>query len=51
MKELPKSVGVIKKITITKNSILHVENQKKKTENLKRHYFYSFDTLTVSVKR
>ena len=51
MKELPKSVGVIKKITITKNSILHVENQKKKkTENLKKHYFYSFDTLNCKCK-
>ena len=51
MKELPKSVGVIQKITITKNSILHVENQKKKkTENLKKHYFYSFDTLNCKCK-
>ena len=51
MKELPKSVEVIQKITITKNSILHVENQKKKkTENLKKHYFYSFDTLNCKCK-
>ena len=50
MKELPKSVGVIQKITITKNSVLQVENQKKKTENLKKHYFYSFDTLNCKCK-
>ena len=50
MKELPKSVGVIQKITITKNSILHVENQKKKPENLKKHYFYSFDTMNCKCK-